>query len=150
MIHYVKGDILEELESGLKVVALPCGSHWSKKSGDLTGRMHMRWPDKNAGPEGWHKACFRWMKINNDLGDVQWTCVEYKLAICVMVCEYTNSGIDFKKLGECMEKLADGALALAKSQRDFVSIHMPGISQRRELEWVVKDSLEDFEVSIHL
>lgn len=148
MIHYVKGDILAIPEKGLKVVAFPCGGDWPKQKGSVTKGVMDRWPGK-MGPEGWHKACFRWMKINRDLGDVQWTCVDYKLAICAMVSVYTRHGINFEKLGECMEKLAVGAKALAQSQKDRATIHIPGVQERSDLEWVVKDYLDDFEVHIY-
>ena len=151
MIQYVQGgDILELSEGdGLKVVALVGGGDWSKKPGSLTARISARWTDGKMSPAGWHRACFRWMKMNNNLGDVQWTCVEYKLAICFMVSEYTRHGINYETLESCLDYLGTGAKALADSQKTTATIHMPALENKNEFEWMIQDQLEDFDIFLY-
>jgi hypothetical protein len=149
MIQYVQGDVpLEEPESGLKIVALVGSGHWPRDPGSLTARIADRWPGK-LGPEGWHRACFRWMKTSNDLGDLQWTCVESKVAICFMISEYTRHGVDYEILEGCLESLGIGTRALAKSQDETATIHMLVLDKRNEFEWMIQDHLEDFDVLLY-
>jgi len=144
MIKRAKGDIFKGSEKGLKVIAFPMGSNWSD-GGYLTKKIGELCPDA----EKWHKEQ-RWSKVVNDLGDVQWSMVDYTMAFCLLICRYSKSGVQFDKLEDCLKKLAEGTRSLAEHHGGNASIHMPVLKRgMKGFEELIEVHLADFDVFLY-
>lgn len=145
MIERVNRDIFEPSKSSMKVIAFPMSSSW-KQGGYLTEKIEELCPEAKK----WHRASFGWLKILNELGDVQWSMSDYTTAFCLMICRYGKTSIDFEKFEECFGKLADGAASLGKHHANGATIHMPVLKRGMpEYTWLIKDYLDDFDVFLY-
>jgi hypothetical protein len=145
MINRTSGDIFEESQNGLKVIAFPMSSRW-EDGGYLTAKIEDLCPDAKK----WHRSQFRWIKMLNKLGDVHWSMANYTMAFCLLISRKTKKPVDFEKLELCFELLAEGTHALAAHHGGVATIHMPMLKRdRQDYEWLIQDYLDDFEVFLY-
>jgi hypothetical protein len=163
MIHFLKGDATEPvIKTGKRVIAHVVNDEgaWGK---GFVNAVSEKWPEV----ETYYRKQAKFAKKSFRLGEVQWVFVELDFAVCNMIAQHglynpkNPVPLRYDALERCLEKLAEGARAIAgvsdgtSSESEKLSLHMPRIGcGLARGEWgrvydLIADALWDIDVYVY-